>query len=109
MWQLSQAWRVGRCVGGITVFAADSRRPAVWQEAQSRGVPFSTPPWWQDSQVARACASCSAKPVERWSNVDGAGALAGVCAIAAGTHNAISSASRRQSQESIERITRPPW
>ena len=21
MWQLSQAWRVGRCVGGITVFA----------------------------------------------------------------------------------------
>ena len=44
------------------------REPAVWQPAQSRGVPFKMPSTWQDSQRSPACTPVSAKPVRRWSN-----------------------------------------
>ena len=68
-WQVSQPSWVGMCWVGLTTLARASLPPAVWQLAQSRGVPLKTPFRWQDSQRCEACVPFNAKPVLRWSKL----------------------------------------
>ncbi len=63
-------WLVGFVV-------ARNLEPAVWQEAQSCGVPLNIPPAWQEAQAAMRCSPTSSKPVVKWSKVEAAAFAAG--------------------------------
>ena len=61
----------GTCRCGLTVLLVANGMPAVWQLAQSRGVPLKDPFWWQPSQGSAMWAPLSVKPVRLWSKLRG--------------------------------------